>query len=152
LGNIEEQDRVSSYSRPAVPGRSKLAHLHERFGKVNFRLSKSNVTKLEKVAEELPYFALPPYLKKKATKQRILIHILNQFLKRHEEDPAGFRELIESRRHGVKICVHLDLRLRYALWRAKKIFKISQNQLVNLAIESYVLKENPPESQQEMKK
>jgi len=129
-----------------------LSHLSERYGKVNFRLTKSNATKLEKVAEELPYFALPPFLKRKATKQRIFTHILNHFLKRYEENWAGLRELIESRRHGVKICVHLDLRLRYALWRAKKIFKISQNELINLAIESYVLKENPPDSQQEMKK
>jgi len=129
-----------------------VAHLSRNHGKVNFRLTKANSAKLEKVAEELAYPRVPPYITIRTTKQSVLTHILNQFFRRYEEDQAGFRELVESRRHGTKICIHLDLRLRYALWRAKRILKISQNELVNLAIECYVLKGSLPESGQKREK
>jgi len=129
-----------------------VAHLPRNHGKVNFRLTKANSIKLEKIAKELAYPRLPPYINIRTTKQSVLTHILNQFFKRYEEDHAGFHELVDRRRHGAKICIHLDLRLRYALWRAKKILRISQNELVNLAIECYVLKEDPPESSRDNEK
>jgi len=118
-----------------------LAHLYERYGKVNFRLTRSNAAKLVKVAEEMQRPALPLFTSRRITKQMILTHVLNRFLKSFTDDRHALFELVENRKRNIKICIHLDLRMRYALWRASKILKISQNELVNMAIESYALKD-----------
>jgi hypothetical protein len=87
-----------------------------------------------------------PFTKRRITKQRILTHVLNRFFKSFENERRALFELVENRRRRTKLCIHLDLRLRYALWKASKIFKVSQNELVNLAIEHYPLKSSSLES------
>ena len=109
-------------------------------------MTKSNAAKLVKVADEIPCLALSPFTKRRITKQRILTHVLNRFLKSFENERRALFELVENRRRRTKLCIHLDLRLRYALWKASKIFKVSQNELVNLAIECYALKSSSSET------
>lgn len=116
--------------------RGSLPHLKKRYGKVSFRLTEGNAVKLQKIAESLPCFKLPPLTRDHGSKRSALVYALNKFFDR---DPPEVFQIIRARRRKTRICVHLDLRLRYALWRANRTLKITQNELVNLAIESYPL-------------